>query len=150
MEILKRYGDITTTEARYICHCVNAQGKMRSGVAKAIRDKFPRAYEVYKEKYESGELRLGSVIGADCGTHIILNLVGQEFYGREPGRVYVSYRALRKGIQLINENITEPVAFPLIGCGLAGGDWRLVREIIEEESTRFQPIVYLLNDEVPF
>ncbi len=125
------YGDITATKARYICHCVNAQGVMRSGVAKAIRAKFPKAYDVYRDKFEREGLVLGSVIGADCGSHTILNLVGQQYYGREFGRIYVSYRALRKGISLINANITEPVAFPMIGCGLAGGDWQIVSKIIE-------------------
>ena len=150
MEIEYKYGDILTTDCKYICHCVNAQGVMRSGVAKAIRAKYPKAFDVYRAKYDAqGRLSLGDVIGADCGKRIVLNLVGQEFYGRD-GRVYISYRALRKGIALINANITEPVAFPMIGCGLAGGDWQIVSKIIEEESTRFQPIVYQFDDAIPY
>jgi O-acetyl-ADP-ribose deacetylase (regulator of RNase III) len=145
-----RYGDILTTDSKYICHCVNAQGVMRSGVAKAIRDAYPRAFEVYRAEYDlKGRLSLGSVIGADCGKHIILNLVGQKNYGRD-GALYVDYMAIRKGIAAINKNISEPVSFPLIGCGLAGGNWKIVSAIIEEEATNFQPIVYVLNDEVPF
>jgi O-acetyl-ADP-ribose deacetylase (regulator of RNase III) len=149
MQIEYKYGNILDTDARYICHCVNAQGKMRSGVAKAIREQYPKAYEVYMQTYETEGLRLGQVIGADCGNHVILNLVGQNRYGYD-GRLYVDYIAIRKGIYTINENIKEPVAFPLIGCGLAGGDWKIVSSIIEEESTNFQPIVYLLNDAIPF
>ena len=151
MEIEYRYGDVLETDAHYICHCVNAQGVMRSGVAKAIRARYPKAYEVYKARYDAlhGKLPLGAVIGADCGEHVILNLVGQEYYGRD-GRTYLDYQALRKGIAAINKNLSVPVAFPLIGCGLAGGDWKIVSAIIEEESTNFQPIVYALNDEVPF
>jgi O-acetyl-ADP-ribose deacetylase (regulator of RNase III) len=149
VKIEYRYGDLTQTDAKYIAHCVNAQGKMNSGVAKAIREKFPRAYEIYVQAHEEKRLVLGSVIGADCGSHIILNIVGQEFYGRD-GRLYLDYTALRKGVRLINGNVSDPVAFPFIGCGLAGGDWQLVSAIIEEESTNFQPIVYTLDDEVPF
>lgn len=151
MRIEYRYGDLLETEAQYICHCVNAQGVMNSGVARAIRERYPRAYEIYRLKYEflGRELPLGSVIGADCGQHTILNLVGQRYYGRD-GRRYIDYAALRKGIAVINRNIDEPVAFPRIGCGLAGGDWMTVSEIIEEEATNFLPIVYTLDDEVPY
>lgn len=149
MLIEYRYGDILTTDSKYIAHCVNAQGVMRSGVAKAIRDEFPKAFTVYRETYETKGLTLGHVIGADCGGKVILNIVGQEFYGRD-GRLYIDYVALRKGIHSINKNISEPVSFPLIGCGLAGGDWQIVSAIIEEESTNFQPIVYSLDDEVPY
>lgn len=31
-----------------ICHQVNCQGKMNSGVAKAIREKYPRVYSVLR------------------------------------------------------------------------------------------------------
>lgn len=151
MKIEYRYGDILETNAYYICHCVNAQGKMNAGVAKQIRARYPKAYQVYRQRFDAlhGKLNLGAIIGADCGQHVILNLVGQEFYGRD-GRLYLDYRALRKGIATINNNITVPVAFPMIGAGHAGGDWKIISEIIETESTNFQPIVYSFDDEVPF
>ena len=149
MKIEYRYGDILKTNTKYICHCVNAQGVMGSGVAKQIRAKYPKAFKVYRDTHETKGLILGQVIGADCDEHIILNLVGQKNYGRD-GSLYLDYVALRKGINIINKNISEPVSFPMIGCGLAGGDWKLVSEIIEEESTNFQPIVYTFDDSIPF
>lgn len=149
MQIDYRYGDLLKTDAKYIAHCVNAQGRMNSGVAKAIRFSFPKAYDVYMGYHALGQLKLGSVIGADCGSKIILNIVGQDRYGYD-GRLYVDYVALRKGIKAINRNVSEAVAFPFIGCGLAGGQWSVVSGIIEEEATNFQPIVYTLDDEVPY
>ncbi len=144
MEI--EYGDILTTKARYIAHCVNAQYAMNSGVARAIRDRYPKAYD----DYMSSKLVLGKVILSKNEPHNILHIVGQNYYGREIGRVYVDYPALRRGIATINKHINEPVAFPMIGCGLAGGDWTIVSAIIKEEATNFSPIVYLLNDGIPY
>lgn len=149
MKIEYRYGNILNTEVKYIGHCVNAQGRMRSGVAKAIRDTYPKAYTDYMEFYEEGKVTLGKVLVSVNNPHTILHIVGQQNYGYD-GKQYVDYLSLRKAFKLINKNITEPVAFPLIGCGLAGGDWRIVSSIIEEEATNFQPIVYTLDDEVPF
>ena len=39
---------------------------------------------------------------------------------------------------------TLHIAMPLIGAGLGGGDWNVISEIIEEESLKFQPVVYEL------
>lgn len=150
MKIEYRVGNILTTDCKYICHCVNMQGRYNSGVAKEIRYEYPKAYELYYEAYLERAIHLGQIIGADCGKHIILNLVGQRYYGREPGRVYADYIALRKGFQSINKNISEAVAFPLIGCGTAGGDWKIVSSILEEESTNFQPVVYQFDDEIKY
>lgn len=146
MDIDYQYGDILTTDAKYIAHCVNAQHAMNSGVARAIRDRYPKAYD----DYMSSVLSMGKVILSKNEPHNILHIVGQEFYGRAPGHRYVDYPSLRKGIATINKHISEPVAFPRIGCGLAGGDWVVVAKIIEEEATNFQPIVFSFDDEVPF
>ena len=40
-------GNLLDSDATVICHQVNCQGKMNSGVAKAIRNKYPRVYEEY-------------------------------------------------------------------------------------------------------
>ena len=44
-----KIGDITNSKANYICHQVNCQGAMNSGVAKAIREKWPRVYKAYSD-----------------------------------------------------------------------------------------------------
>jgi O-acetyl-ADP-ribose deacetylase (regulator of RNase III) len=145
MKIQDKYGDILSTDAKYIAHCVNMQHKMNSGVAKVIRERYPKAYD----DYMSSELKLGKVILSKNEPHNILHIVGQRYYGRDGAR-YIDYPALRSAICTINRNISEPVAFPMIGCGLAGGDWNIVKEILEEEATNFQPIVYILNDNIPY
>lgn len=145
MKIEYRVGNILDTDARYIAHCVNAQHKMASGVAKTIREAYPKAYD----DYMFCSLFLGKVILSLNEPHNILHIVGQNNYGYD-GKVYVDYNALRVGINTLNKHIIgQPVAFPLIGCGLAGGDWSIVSKIIEEEATWFQPIVYTLDGKIP-
>ena len=36
-----------------ICHQVNCQGKMASGIAKQIRNTYPQVYDAYKAKYDA-------------------------------------------------------------------------------------------------
>ena len=52
MDILYKQGDLTQAEEYIIAHGCNAQGKMGSGVAKAIRREFPQAYSYYRSAYE--------------------------------------------------------------------------------------------------
>ncbi len=41
-------GNLFDTDAKFICHQVNCMGKMGSGVALQVRQRFPHVYEEYK------------------------------------------------------------------------------------------------------
>lgn len=144
-------GNLLATPHQYILHGCNAQGVMGSGVAKAIRDKYPSAFSVYRYQYERGLMALGAVTYAeqDDGKTII-NAVTQEFYGRGSSKVYVSYTAINEALARISwwlscRQYSESlpyVAMPKIGAGLGGGDWEIISEIIEQKAVHFQPVVY--------
>ena len=150
MKILYKEGDVCEAVEDIIAHGCNAQGKMGSGVAKAIRAKFPEAYDAY---IEEDELELGTVIAAFSNDKIIANCITQEFYGND-GRLYVDYDAIRQCMRELHAILMEPkgfgepnltVAMPMIGAGLAGGDWAIIEKIIEEEFTDVEPVVYVFK-----
>jgi len=125
---------------------------MNSGVAKAIRSKWPEAYEAYMKM--GSEMKLGGLSWAtiacqDTGLQkTIFNAITQEFYGRD-GKQYVSYEAVKDCMERVNflaaqHNFIPHVAMPKIGAGLGGGDWEIIAKIIEEASAHFQPVVYEL------
>jgi O-acetyl-ADP-ribose deacetylase (regulator of RNase III) len=148
-------GDILRCDEEYIVQGCNAQGVMGSGLAKSIRDAYPKVYREYRKAYDKENfLELGSLIWVDVDDYIICNAITQQNFGRDPNTVYVSYDALQKVVQGIDEEVGDfdnppRVAFPLIGCGLANGSWKIVSEIIEDFSTAFQPVVYLQDGIVP-
>jgi len=127
---------------------------MGAGIAALIKKRYPMTFEAYQQVYEGqcNHLSLGQVITVECPDgRTVFNAVTQEFYGREPGKVYVSYDAIALAIAHIDawaqsrsadEMIS--VAFPKIGAGLANGDWERISGIIEEGATHFQPVVYVL------
>ena len=47
MAIVFKNGDMFTSDAPYLCHQVNCMGKMGSGIARTVREKFPNAYHDY-------------------------------------------------------------------------------------------------------
>ena len=48
-------GNLLESDCDYICQQVNCQGKMNSGIAKQIREKWPVVYQNYKAKYEASK-----------------------------------------------------------------------------------------------
>jgi hypothetical protein len=51
----------------------------------------------------------------------------------------VRYEAIRAGpkkVALEAHRLNASVHMPRIGCGLAGGDWEVVRQVVEEELVR--------------
>jgi O-acetyl-ADP-ribose deacetylase (regulator of RNase III) len=138
-------GELLASRESVIAHGCNAQGVMKSGVAKAIREEYPTVYDDYRATYEAQgkKLHLGQVIVTRTLERTILNIISQEYYGRNPNVVYVSYDAIEKAILRINEMGYIRVAFPKIGAGLANGNWDRISSIIEKASD-FTPIVYYI------
>ena len=128
--------DIFESGADVICHQVNCQGVMGSGVAKQVREKYPNVYENYREMckmYEPSEL-LGCVFSGNVRDEIrIDNLFAQENFGYD-GKCYTDYNALRKCLEAVADHYSnKTIAIPyLMGCHRGGGDWNIVYKMIEE------------------
>lgn len=129
-------GDLLAIERGIIVHGCNAQGVMGSGVALSIKHAFPIAYRAYRQQFEQSGLHPGDISVARVSAQkYVVNAVTQEFFGRDPDRIYVDYEAVRQCFTKVNDLAKElglPVHFPLIGCGLAHGDWKIVSSIIDE------------------
>lgn len=135
-------GDILTPNKEerqvMVCHQVNCKGVMGAGLAKQVKKTHPFIYFAYKEKcreIKAGAGGLGDVqfrtASARFG-YVVANIFGQDDYGR--GKLYTDYNALRKALEEIAESFPSyTIRIPyFMGCGLAGGDWNIVSQIIEE------------------
>lgn len=131
-------GDITNVTKGVIVHQVNAQGVMGSGVAKAIKDKWPQVYGAYKMHYDEGLCGLGSMhMVRITGELHVCNLVGQRYYGRD-GKQYTDYEAQAKALHSLKDWMnyhyreSKDVHHPMMGAGLGGGDWYITSRLIED------------------
>lgn len=131
-------GDITKTELKFIAHGVNCQNKMRSGVAKALYTKWPGVKGGYHEYFKTFsdskpcENFLGKfhMIPLKSGRQVF-NCFTQDKFGYD-GKEYVSYDAIEDIFRELVKFADGPIAIPKIGCGLAGGNWTIVENIINE------------------
>lgn len=152
--------DITTVTSGIIGHGCNCSGGFGSGVAGAIRKKWPVMYEKFQENGRGRSL-LGSahIIRIDKNLYIA-NCYTQEFYGKD-GKVYASPDAIRSSVEFcysffdngggfydtgldaqgeFYNYLEDPTEFhfPKIGSGLGGLDWETqVRPIFEELNAKY-------------
>jgi O-acetyl-ADP-ribose deacetylase (regulator of RNase III) len=144
-------GDLFTTKDKIILHGVNCQGVMGSGVAKIVKERYPKAFKDYYYLFTmnpEGDELLGSVNKVEIDEdRIILNGFTQEFYGRAGVR-WCDYDAIasviEETVKICIEHECESFAMPMIGSGLGGGKWSVIEKIVEEYSGPIQPKVYYL------
>lgn len=145
-------GDLFTSDARIIAHQVNCQGKMGSGVALQVKNKYPNVYSEYMKVCSSdmlGQIQIVPVNsewnGFDCGDiaipydeKFICNMFAQNNYGYD-GKLYTDIEALTKCFALLNglvheknNNINSKIAMPYkVGCCRGGANWEDVYKLME-------------------
>ena len=143
IKIKTQTGNLLNVTTGHIVHGCNAQGVMGSGVALAIKRKYPTAYQAYRDEYELNGLVLGYAYDYSVTPYLkIWNAITQQGFGA-PTR-NVSYDAIQTCFEQVNRYIADEgrhgaddrqakeIHIPLIGAGLGGGNWNIIKTIIEE------------------
>lgn len=127
---------LDVTEPAVICHQVNCIGIMGGGLALQIRQKYPNVYAAYKAKkdWKLGDCQLVEV--SNGASQFVANLAGQQIIRSGFGKCMTDYpylaMALRTARDFADANSLTLYLPYMIGCGLAGGNWGRVSELIEE------------------
>lgn len=119
-----------------IVHGCNCHTTMAAGVAKGIKLAFPEAYEADLTTSKSDRTKLGTISCAEIHRFpsplTVVNAYTQ-FHWKGTG-IKADYKAIRSCFKEIKQRFTgKRIGYPLIGAGLAGGDWNVIAEIIDEE-----------------
>ena len=143
-------------DVNIIAHCVNCQGVMGSGIAKSIKDRYPKVFNNYyqttllynQKRQNSPLLGVSQIVYLNNGRYIF-NLFGQNAFGNKRDLDYgaISRSLIRMADGIVEYNIENCViGFPyLMGCDRAGGDWTIVSEMIEFIFKEFEVKFYKLN-----
>lgn len=142
-------GDLVETAGNYdvVAHGCNCFCTMGAGIAKAIKKKYYGAYAVDKKTKYGDVNKLGSITtyyDEDDDVTIINAYIQHHYKGAD---VLVEYSALRSCLKEIKEqHAGQTIGLPLIGCGLAGGDWGVVEGIIKDELRDEDVTVIIFNE----
>jgi O-acetyl-ADP-ribose deacetylase (regulator of RNase III) len=147
--------DVTKVTRGVVAHGCNCQGVMGSGVARAIRDKWPVVFRRYHEfvrgfKETEGEtkgmlgiaqtLNVGNEFVADINTLFVSNMFTQDKYGAD-GKVYADPAAIETALDATMafcRGADLPLYMPKVGCGLGGLNWESdVQPIVERLHAKY-------------
>lgn len=117
-----------------IVHGCNCFCTMGAGIAKFIRQAFPQAYAADMATPKGDRAKLGSYSVATLeqphGTLHVVNGYTQHHW-RGKG-VLADYDAIDRLFAAIRQDFSgQRIGYPLIGAGLAGGDWQRIAAIID-------------------
>lgn len=159
--IEERDGDIfKQDDLDIIAHQANCMCTMGSGIAKLIREKFPEAYAADCKTIQGDLTKLGTYSHALVNDNdlMIVNLYGQgNFTNRKIGKRDTRYDALHDSLELLRNNLHQEIpdgqkivlGIPDgIGCKLGGGNWEVVRimiDIIFRNSTKIDVVICKLK-----
>lgn len=119
-----------------IIHGCNCQNAMGAGIAKSIRHRFPAAYDADLATKKGSRDKLGTFSSAtiDCDKHSLTIVNAYTQFHWQGSGVKADYDAIRAVFQKIKSQFRgKRIGYPVIGAGLAGGDWNIISQIIVEE-----------------
>lgn len=146
MTITYQVGDATRPEGegpKIIAHICNDIGAWGSGFVVALSKQSPYPERSYRAWYrdgiwESTPFELGQMQLASFGTPgvLVANMVAQRGIRHDasapPAVDYTALWRCLRGLGKIAEHMGASVHMPRIGCGLGGGEWKIVAELIDE------------------
>ena len=117
----------------YIPHVCNNAGGWGAGFVLALSKHFPRAEKSYREWFEYGKPDLSNVQMVpipQTRNIIVCNMIAQGLGGIKPLR----YGHLAHCMQKVADTLQPGflIYAPKFGSGLAGGDWAIIEELIED------------------
>jgi O-acetyl-ADP-ribose deacetylase (regulator of RNase III) len=156
MILTKRTGDLLEqTDIDIIVHQANLEHTFGAGIARAIKQKFPYAYEAdlatpFCDKSKLGSFSVGRNITLQGP--VVINLYSQT--SLYPS--HTSYDAMFEGLSHLRSRLEfafpkteKKIGFPYqMGCGLADGNWQVVEAIIRAvfEDSRFEIVIVKLPE----
>ena len=144
-------GNLLDSKEDYICHQVNCQGVMGSGVAKAIRDEWPEVFTEYRSYID---MCFGTPLGSICyapinnSNQVVANMFAQSSYGYD-GKRYTSYDAFCNCLTAMARDIPKykTIAFPYkIGSDRGGANWNIIYAMICEILGDWDVTIYKLEE----
>lgn len=139
-------GDATApygADLKIICHICNDRKAWGAGFVLAISRRWHEPELIYRQQ---PELVLGEVMFVPVENEVIVaNMVAQRGFPTRQNPVAVDYAALENCLLIVASACREKnasVHMPRIGCGIGGGLWDKVEEIIGRTLTNVSVTVY--------
>lgn len=118
-----------------IVHGCNCQCTMGAGIARTIKQHFHEAHDADLATPKAARDKLGTIsfarIVRPAAEFVIVNAYTQ-FHWQGSG-LKADYDAIKRAMLEVKARFSGlRIGYPLIGAGLAGGDWNIIAPLIDE------------------
>lgn len=134
----------------HLIHGCNCFCTMGAGIAKEVKRRIPEAYQVDCYTITGSKDKLGNCSIWHNENNFVFNAYTQyDFRGLGANVNYTAIGdAFRYAVTYCKKKGSNlPIITPLIGAGLAGGDWKLIRTIIEAVTDDYPIIIVHFDQE---
>lgn len=116
----------------------NCFNSWSAGIAATIRKEFPPAYEADQKTIKGDKKKVGTYTQATVEVNskslTIINAYTQYKFWGDKGVDLFEYKGFENILKQMKEEFKgKSIAFPLIGCGLAGGDKERIMNMIKTQ-----------------
>lgn len=126
-------GDIFKSDAQTLVNTVNCVGVMGKGIALEFKKRFPEMFKDYSEKCKANKIQVGTLYYYDdMFNNSILNFPTKNHW-RSPSKLEDVISGLDYFIAHYQEWGITSIAFPPLGCGNGGLDWKVVGPIMYQK-----------------
>ena len=131
-------GDATYPQGdgiKFIIHICNDKNKWGRGFVLALSKRWKEPEKQYRQlKPEDRQLGMVQLIEVEDNI-IVANMIAQHDTKWINNIPPIRYEALKQCLEMVNDaaiKFNANVHAPLLGSGLAGGDWRVIEKLIED------------------
>ena len=149
-------GDATHPQGhghKIIVHICNDIGRWGKGFVLALSKRWKEPEKAYRQWYADpagdNRVELGKIQPVRVENDItIINMIGQKGIYRSKGVPPIRYDAVRMCLMGVCQYASRihdeevSIHMPRIGCGLAGGSWPQIEDILNETLREFDVFVY--------
>lgn len=135
-------GDYYQTPAKVIVNTVNTVGVMGKGLALKFKQLYPEMFRQYQYYCDSGLLTVGKLWLYKTDNKWILNFPTKKDW-RDPSKIEYITAGLQKFCDTYQQQEITSIAFPELGCGNGGLDWKTVKPIMEHYLNNLPIDIYI-------
>jgi O-acetyl-ADP-ribose deacetylase (regulator of RNase III) len=148
-------GDLLAMAKEYkfdvIAHGCNTMKSMGAGIALQIKRHFPDVYQKDYQDIRTPTQRWGDYTSVTYSNGKKVLSVFNLYTQYSPGPD-LDYTALELSLKKLAKHIkpNSKIGLPQIGCGIGGGNWLIVKEIIQRVLSDYNVTIVIYDPEVGF
>lgn len=138
-DFFHKTGDIFTSTTQVLVNPVNCVGVSGAGLAKQFWEKFPEEIQRYEQAAKIGCITLGQCYTIPIPGKRWIFCLPTKNHWREKSDLQKVGDGIRNALFHCHHMVLESIAFPPVGCGLGGLDWR----------TQVMPLILEAGRDIP-